>query len=134
MSTQVNCHCVGCNHKMCTSANSWIPVSSSHFTYEDPKKFIEYQMETLQQIREGWPDSQLEGCSVKPVRCRTCRATIGVRCVDAPERKAQFRYVTYFVYKVPLPASIKHIQIMHTAYISLHDIPGVFSDVNALVR
>jgi len=109
MSTQVNCHCVGCNHKMCTSANSWIPVSNSHCTYEDPRKFVEYQMETLQQVREGAPDSQLEGCSVSPVRCKTCRATVGVRCVDAPEGRARFRYVTSFTtYMVPLYTSIRH--------------------------
>lgn len=90
-------------------------------------------METLQQIYEGWPDSQLQGCSVKSVRCRTCRATIGVRCVDAPEGKAHFRYVTYFVYLVPLHTSIRHTPIMYTAYISLPDSPGVSSDVDTLV-
>jgi hypothetical protein len=80
-----------------------MPVSNSHFTYEDSKKFIEYQIETLWNIREGLPDSQLEGCFVNPVRCRICRATIGVRCVDAPEGKAQFRYVTYFKYPQGTP-------------------------------
>ena len=52
-------------------------------------------METVQQVREGSPESQLEGCSVRPIRCKTCRTTIGQRCVDTPEERAQFRYVGY---------------------------------------
>ena len=95
MSDLVNCHCLGCNHRMCTSSNAWVPVSNSHFTYEDSKTFSEYQMETVQQVREGSPESQLEGCSVRPIRCKTCRTTIGQRCMDTPEERAQFRYVGY---------------------------------------
>ena len=73
-------------------------MSNTHFTYEDSKRFVEHQMETLQQIREGSPDSQLEGCSVRIVRCKTCRANLGVRCVEASEGKAQFRYVSYLYF------------------------------------
>ena len=73
--------------------NSWIPVSSRHVTYEDSQTFTEYQIETFQEAREGSPDSQLEGCYVRPVRCKTCKVPIGVRCNEAPEAKVQLRYV-----------------------------------------
>ena len=95
MSAQVNCHCAGCNHRLCTSANSWVPISNTHCTYEDPTRFTEYQTETLQHIREGSPDSRLQGCSIRPLRCKTCRKPVGVRCIETPEAKMQFRCVCY---------------------------------------
>lgn len=93
MSAQVNCHCTGCNYKICATYNSWVSISNTLFTYEDSRQYVEHQLETVQQGRDGSPQSELERCFVKPVRCKICRVGLGVRCVETPEDKIQLRYV-----------------------------------------
>lgn len=97
MSSHINCHCKGCNYKICTTLNSWIAVSTTLFTYEDSKQYFEHHLETIQQLRDGSPQSELEGCVVKLTRCKICRVGLGVRCVETPEDKVHFRYVLYLL-------------------------------------
>ena len=91
--SQVNCHCGKCNFKICSMWNAWVPCTKILFTYEHPSYFRPDKVETLQEMRAGSPDTELGGCVVRPICCGSCKTTLGVRCVEAPEGKFLLKYV-----------------------------------------
>ena len=83
----ISCQCKQCNILICNSLNDWVNISTSYATYECRGAFTDRGLEQAQQVRVGSKDSVLEGCLVKPLRCRSCKTPLGVRCVEAPVEK-----------------------------------------------
>jgi len=89
MATQelISLSCITCSTILCISSNSFKEVSTSYSTYENASYFSHPGLEQVEQKRPGAPNSQLEGCVVCPLRCKECKAAVGVKCVEAPNSK-----------------------------------------------
>lgn len=83
----IECLCNECNILLCISLNDWVEVSTRYSTYERPGAFTDPGLEQVEQIREGSKDSELDGCLVKPLRCYSCKTSLGMKCVEAPVEK-----------------------------------------------
>lgn len=57
---------------------------SSYSTYENASYFSHPGLEQVDQKRPGAANSELEGCVVCPLKCKQCKALVGVKCVEAP--------------------------------------------------
>lgn len=90
---RVDCYCQQCNLLICSYRNEWIQVSNTYSTYENPEAYTQPGLTVSGEIRHGATDSGLEGCSVQPLRCDVCKSALGVKCVRAPEGKAEYKYV-----------------------------------------
>lgn len=83
----ISCNCKICSSVCCISSNEWIEVSSSYSTYVNVAYFSHPGLELVEPKRPGSKNSELEGCSVQPLRCTKCKTGMGVKCVDGPKEK-----------------------------------------------
>jgi hypothetical protein len=90
---RVSCHCRVCDQPICTSSNEWVSVTNSYSTYTNAEAFSQTGLTAVNQIRPGATDSELEGCSVQPLQCSACKTGLGIKCVETPQEKEQYKYV-----------------------------------------
>lgn len=83
----ISCNCKICSSVCCISSNEWIEVSSSYSTYVNVAYFSHPGLELVEPKRPGSKNSELEGCSVQPLRCTKCKTGMGVKCVDGSKEK-----------------------------------------------
>ena len=83
----ISCNCKICSNVLCISSNDWTEVSSSYSTYVNVAYFSHPGLELVEPRRPGSRESELEGCTVQPLRCAKCKTGMGVKCVDGPREK-----------------------------------------------
>lgn len=83
--------CESCNTHICTYSNEWVEISETYSTYENPQNYAEVGLERVKLDRAGSKDSELERCTLRPLRCKRCQTGLGLLCVRAPEEKKRYQ-------------------------------------------
>lgn len=103
--TKVDCRCSNCETSLVEIGNSWWKVTNSHVTYLPPDDAnngvgpgpFGLKVDNVPNIKIGALDfdgkNELKLCTLRILECKKCERTLGVKCTQAPDSKAQYRYV-----------------------------------------
>ena len=80
-----------CGNVLCTYLNAWLQISTTYFTYEYPELYTEQGLVPTHPPRSGSKDSELEGCTMLPLNCKTCNVTVGVKCIEAAAGRLKYK-------------------------------------------
>ena len=83
-------YCKTCKTHACTYINEWVEISNTYSTFEDDSKYTEIGLERVKQYRYGSKDSELERCTLWPLRCSECHTGLGSYCFGGPYDKTQY--------------------------------------------
>ena len=89
----VKCDCSMCGVYLFSCSNSWAQITRSYYLYsnQSPKATLPSGLLALATTVPG--TTELEGCVLRPLRCKGCTVLMGGECVETSPEKARHRYV-----------------------------------------
>lgn len=75
-------YCHRCDNLLFWSTNLFVPLTPSYATYVNNGTFAASGVMTVDNDQAGAVGSELEGCVLRPVVCRECQASHGVKVVQ----------------------------------------------------
>lgn len=88
---QIRCYCSGCDQYLYTCANAWAQISNTYYTCARPETQDTFGLVHRGQSRAGHRESELEGCVVQPLLCEKCGLGLGLRCIETPTAKIDYK-------------------------------------------
>lgn len=89
----VKCHCSACDQYLFSCVNSWTQITKSYYLYSNQSQKAPSSVGLLVLPTTVPGTSEMEGCTLRPLRCKGCTALKGGECVEAPAEKARYRCV-----------------------------------------
>ena len=89
----VKCYCSTCDQYLFSCMNSWTQITKSYYLYSNQSTKAATFSGLLLVPTTVPGTSEMEGCTLRPIRCKGCTALKGGECVEASAEKARYRYV-----------------------------------------